>query len=89
MKWSGVGTAASKSLWFLSLGRSSGEDVMWLRAALSKRWAHVEPAVGLAPVDAVKVVHDVAAADDEHAPSAQRRRVERRVRGGTRMVSAR
>ena len=33
----------------------------------------LEPAVGLAPVDAVQVVHDVAAADDEHAPLAQRR----------------
>ena len=73
MKWSGVGTAMREvgvPLERRQLGRVAGHD---RGRVVVEAPGPVEAGVGLRPVDATEVVHDVAAADDEHAAVAQRR----------------
>ena len=72
MKWSGVGAAIGKSPWYCSPASSAGAPRHDCRPPVVEAPRPVEPGVGLAPVDATKVVHDVAAADDEHAALAKR-----------------
>ena len=77
-RWSKSGCSSSRG--DVGRGRSSISRV----ACSSKRCAQSKPASGVRPVDAAQVVHDVAAADDQHAARRAAAPAARRARGGTR-----
>ena len=72
MKWSGVGTASRPVGVPLQPGQLTGCRRLSAAGLLVEAAGPVEAAVGLTPVDRPQVVHDVAAADDQHAAFAQR-----------------